>query len=390
MTSDAGLRDHATDRVAGMLLLGAYGDALGAPHESESLLGGTTDADELGRLKEVESYHGSDRSRSPWWVWADASALTGMRGVPTDDTSYRFMHLHLWIEHSVRTGTPLDEPHFRRWLEEPRKLPAERFFTGIPDSHLEQAECFVDMFRAAKNGESFRFYEPGTPVFFGPFLYLELAATRLGREDEAVLMEFNEFCSLDQGIGRTVTGCFAALLTRSLAAERIEPAEVFPFLLDSSERLLSLAKTHSLDGVGELRDVMETAVALGRKYQGRSSRSYVASQSDLFQADSTRSLKAFDPVLLWRQFWGALSFADASPLRALATISAGPGDSDTVASFTGTIFGALYGRDRLMNETLNGVGLGTEMTLMEGNLQRLFRADVGDRARMLVSLVPTI
>ena len=64
-----------------------------------------------------------------------------------------------------------------------------------------------------------------------------------------------------------------------------------------------------------------------------------------------------------------------------------PGDSDTVASFTGTILGALYGRDRLMSESLNGVKLGAEMTL---TLQRLFRADVGDRARMLVSLVSTI
>ncbi|MFQ5348298.1 MAG: hypothetical protein ACE5ED_10710 [Rhodothalassiaceae bacterium] len=110
------------DKFLGMLLLGAYGDALGGPHEfPDGLNGRTTDPGTLQRLPPFGRYRRD--SASPWGLWPDPSSINKTRkGVITGDTSFRVAILHQWLCALARSNEVPGEAGFLAWLKA-RKAP---------------------------------------------------------------------------------------------------------------------------------------------------------------------------------------------------------------------------------------------------------------------------
>ena len=69
----------------------------------------------------------------------------------------------------------------------------------------------------------------------------------------------------------------------------------------------------------------------------------------------------------------------------MAVLAGSPGDSDTLAYFTGTIFGALLGFEKLYNSKLFGEPLAYQLDLIKGNLQKLFFTDIDNLVTSLAS-----
>jgi len=96
--------------------LGAYGDALGAPHELDSSSSGALRGcvgipDTVLKLPPVGDY-----TASPWGVWVETKQGDDLRGLPTDDTSYRVTLLHQWLSQLARTDDAPTEARFLSWL----------------------------------------------------------------------------------------------------------------------------------------------------------------------------------------------------------------------------------------------------------------------------------
>ena len=98
------------DRLRGMLLLSAYGDALGADHESQREIHTAPLPD---RLPEQTLAAEPD----PWQYWATTHQLDSpVKGLTTDDTAFKLFLLHPWLEQVSVGGSSFDEIGFREFL----------------------------------------------------------------------------------------------------------------------------------------------------------------------------------------------------------------------------------------------------------------------------------
>ena len=96
------------NRISGMILLGAYGDAYGAEHETR---GHIHDDPFPKRLpaRNLANHH--------WGTWLPAASIPNpATGVPTDDTSYKLFILYPWLEDVLENGGDLTETSFRDFL----------------------------------------------------------------------------------------------------------------------------------------------------------------------------------------------------------------------------------------------------------------------------------
>ena len=73
------------DKAKGMILMGAYGDALGCPTEQECQSGQIW----LNKTCELSQYIYSSYHSSEWGVWPNQTLILNSKGVITDDTSFR-------------------------------------------------------------------------------------------------------------------------------------------------------------------------------------------------------------------------------------------------------------------------------------------------------------
>ena len=89
------------DKIAGMILAAAYGDALGAPHELSGLQGNVCDPLSIKDLKlGCDFYH--EHEMNQWNVWPPPDLMDQECGIPTDDTAYRLAILHPWMRHNLQ------------------------------------------------------------------------------------------------------------------------------------------------------------------------------------------------------------------------------------------------------------------------------------------------
>ncbi len=147
-----------SDRIAGALLLSAYGDAAGLPHEVGGGLDGEVGDPAREPLPVVDAFRKPEAT--PWNIWFPAERTAGMRGVVSDDTATKIGIVEPWLMldpsgvgslDSGATFPHADNPsfgHFLRGLRESGHLQPARQMA------IAQAADWQSMFRAQQGGHA--------------------------------------------------------------------------------------------------------------------------------------------------------------------------------------------------------------------------------------------
>ena len=174
------------DKLEGMILLGAFGDALGVPTECAGLQGHTA-----ARCScHLQPMRPDPCHSSEWGIWPNQMTIAGVYGASSDDSAWRFAILQRWLLEEAR-GAPLaphqvTEANLEAWM-----VKREAALWAIETSSTETAVVrerkmlsdFLAMMDAAgrqppsgnTRGDN-RFFVPGQPVVFGSYMYLEIGA----------------------------------------------------------------------------------------------------------------------------------------------------------------------------------------------------------------------
>ncbi len=206
------------DKIRGMLLLGAYGDAFGAAQKGQE----TPTPDPLPKTLTARDM---PEWGEAWGTWLPAIVHTKTIGMPTHETCYRLCILHPWlaaIAHAV-DKRPFSEASLRDFMAALRHEPLyPEWYSFACRDHLKS---WLDMFQAQEENRSEGLFSPGIPGVFGLFLYLEMAAVRHGTTPLETFALYRQQACLDQGYAKDVTAFLATLV--SLAVN--EPAQTDSF-----------------------------------------------------------------------------------------------------------------------------------------------------------------
>lgn len=393
------------DKLLGMILLGAYADALGAPFESEGLKGRAGDPSSADRLAPAREYQPPGSDGDPWWVWPDGDDIDpDAVGMPTDDSACRLLILHEWL----CTGDGPDnlgEEAFIRWMEERAGQPPGRRAESWRRNRYRQLQSWIAMMQDASHWNELRrrfpddpeaarrrwnaedanrFYVPGVPVIFGMFLYAELGALRAGCSCEDILAEFAGFCRLDQDHARGATAITAALVAEAVTAPPDAGIPGAWFV----ERAGALASEPRLPGAETLRDAIDSGVRHGTESRGIDPAEFTSLLEEEVHQPRTRrnahGLASFDPALFLEMMSAAAAYAGADTHLALRILARAPGDSDTMPSILGTIMGARIGADRLSDWS---DAMAEDLAAMRATVEQTFDISFEQRARCLANLV---
>lgn len=391
MTNSRQTDDTFADAVKGLLLLAAYGDALGAPHERNGLAGKIRDPHDIGPLAMARAFHLPGANGQPWNVWADADAIPDVRSPMTDDTAFRLMLSQPWLATVVQEGRRFCEVDFTDWLRaarhdgEPPGLPA-----GVWGSRREQIDGWLEMYSAADEKGQSGFFKFGVPVVFGLFQFFDLGVLWVNEAPERVWRVFRPFCRLDQGYAGVVTGVMATVLAHG-TGKQIAPEVLGTAFRESSaailQRLIRYEESASdREHLRLMEDLLDEMWRFGVDHRRVSGYGFLSVLHDTlahhprapFNAREP-ALRSFDPLLFWMQIVACVAYSDQNPLEALGLLSSTSGDSDTVASVFGATLGAWSGFRQLKQMTASGTSLASELQLVERTIKTLFGVDLADR-----------
>ena len=389
------------NKIKGMILLGAYGDALGAYHEPRGLQGFTGNPDFARRLPKAVTYQPPGSQATPWWIWVRGDDLSSdIIGVPTDDTAFRLLILHPWLL-SLIEATP-SEASFTAWMQ--ARMQAGRSFdeTHWQSRRQSQTRDWLIMLNDAERWNiapestraSFRptagnpFFRPRIPVVFGMFMYLELAALYAGYEDWTVLQHFSRFSLLDQGYARSVTGLFSGLIAMAISVSEREPSFSGWYAL-TVRSLLKIAPSDSQ----LMSEAFESSWSIGITNQKESEIAFLEIvKREIYDAPlpanrDEAGYRVFDPLLFFKQITAAVAYAGADIPKALTLLASNPGDADTLPSVLGTLAGAWAGHTVLQEWNS---ALEDDLMHVENTLQSLFGYDINQTTHDLVQLAQRI
>ena len=384
-----------SDTIRGMLLMGAYGDALGAPHENDGLEGQIINPEDLGRMVSASTFYKPDTPGQPWWVWADAIVVQAMRGLLTDDTSFRMMLLHPWLAQTVDNREAMTEPAFREWLKQGQETSTSMAYPdGLWRSREQQRIAWLQMYEAAENGFSEAFFAPDVPIVFGLFMYLDLAVLYADADPFEVYTLFKDFSVLDQGSAGVFTGLLAGILAAG-AGKNISSDRFTEFFIDSARHLIdqaiSRATSQELKDLHLAKQSLEAMIHFGEAHRTKSGylfletfRTQIYGDASQPFNDSPPHLKNYHPLLFWMQITSTLAYAHDRPLEALRILSAGVGDTDTLASMLGSMMGAWMGHQQISEGYIGDTPLKNEFEALSQNLRTLYCTDIEDRVALFV------
>ena len=395
------------DKLRGMIVLGAYGDALGALHEPSGLQGTTGDPARARSLSPFATYQPPGATGAPWWVWVDGSNETAhLKGIPTDDTAFRLFILQPWLR--AFSGQHPTEDDLETWMLHHNQQPVS---SSVPLWHSRrraQIQDWLVMFNDARRWEDHQrdnvsattafnitpgnpFFRPQIPVVFGMFMYMELAALYAHCPPEAVMQTFSSFCSLDQGYARIATGLFAGLMAAAVRSQS-DPATFAPwfkrqvtFLLNTT--LLGSADNNQADRITFL-EAFNASWTWGITQRKHSEAEFLtAFKQSIYEASlpGTRDadgFRVFDPLLFFRQITATIAYTDGLLPQALSLLASSPGDADTIPSMLGTLAGAWYGFDAL--KALPAIS--EDLSVLEQTLQTVFGYDTITSVHDMASL----
>lgn len=392
------------DKLRGMVLLGAYGDALGAWHEGSALGGALAPPERARRLPVASAYQPPGQEAGAWWVWFEGGLIpAGMRGVPTDDTSFRVMVLQPWLCSLPPAPVPPTEAQFEQWVTAQQSLPPSEV---APPWHRPRAAQMADwlvMWADARRWQQVRaagpeadpaafvpapgnpFFRAGIPVVFGMFMYLELAALYTAWGGAAVMRHFATYSLLDQGYSGLMTGLFAGLVAEAM--QHPHPADNFSdWYARQVLRLLDVEVGTPADR-SRVRDTFTSLWERGVALRGQPEVEFLvqvkahAYEAPLLPPLERYGLDNFDPLLFFRQITITLAYADGDVQQALRLLASGPGDADTVPSVLGTVAGAWAGEATLR---ARDAGLSEDLDHVRHVLTTLYAIDFDVRIECLV------
>ena len=389
------------NKLKGMILLGAYGDALGAYHEPRGLEGYTGDPSSVERLPKAATYQPPGSQAAPWWVWVQGDELgKDIIGVPTDDSAFRLFILHPWLL-SLRERQPT-EALFADWMQ--ARMNADRTFevNQWQSRRQQQIRDWLIMFSDADRWhdaptsstatfmptEGNPFFRPEIPIVFGMFMYLELAALYGGFPAHEVMNHFSSFSRLDQGYAGAVTGLFAGLMASAVSAS--DTTQSFANWYSSTTTHLL---NHNPPYLDELKDAFHTAWKTGTENQQFTETDFLSLvKKEIYEAPlpSDRDqlgYRVFDPLLFFKQITAAVAYSGSDIQRALRLLASNPGDADTLPSMLGTLAGAWAGYSSLSERSPS---LREDIQEVENTLLTLFGYQVDETSYQLAQLAKRI
>ena len=369
------------DRLRGMLLLSAYGDALGADHEAQREI---HNAPLPVRLPEQTLVAEPD----PWQYWATTRQLDPpVKGLITDDTAFKLFLLHPWLEKVLVGDSSFDETGFRKFLVELKSSDTQPAWIRSPRN--SQIESWLDMYRAAEVPEASAFFSPDVPIVFGLFMFLELAAFRTDYSTAENYLYFRDFTMLDQGYAKSATGFFAAITS---AAFKSDPVDRFDdWLLDEAKALTRelLALDVDTDDVSTILRVVESMTKLGKGLRGQTPHEFmVAFEATVVDPTHPPFMNkpfeggVFDPLRMLAEMYAATAYAAGDPVQTLQPLAFGSGDSDTVCALLGILLGVWFGENRLRQN----LGLDADLVVVEGLLRETFEVDLNRHVDLFMRL----
>ena len=386
------------DRLMGMLLFGAFGDAFGAAHENSGLDGLIAADLSTTELRPYAAYVRRTTSE-PFGVWPVPADKTE-KGLVTDDTGVRVMLLHQWLHLLLHPEPPQLAPVtalfapresvFADWLDvmkaEPSGTPPAAYATVLATRKRVIADllCWLGNARRYQADPSgfvatkctTPFWARDTPVVFGQFLYLELAAIYACCDRAAVMAEFQNFSLLDQGSAKFATGMLAAVLSQAFAAKSGGNFRDF-FTQQIAELLADPAAP------ADLKDQWDKGSKVGKDRVGLPLKDVLeAIKSELYDPRSPATgsgLGKFHPALFLAQMAAAVQYGAGKPEETLAALAFGIGDADTIPAQLGSIMGAFFGET-----ALRAAGLGPDLDLIQKRVETYFAAS--DRPGACASL----
>ena len=358
------------DTIRGMLLLGAYGDALGAAQEGQE----TPTPDPL-----PTSLVARDMPEwgEAWGTWLPAIVHAKRIGMPTDDTCYRLCVLHPWLAAIADGARTFDEASLRDFMAALRHEPLyPEWYAFACRDHLT---AWLDMFQAQEENRSEGLFSPGVPGVFGLFLYLEMAAVRHGTTPLETFAVYQRQASLDQGYAKSVTGFLATLVSLAVN-EAAETSSFGDWFFDRGRTVVDdLAASTQAQEAASLRSLLEAMARLGNELRGETG----ATLNTVFkQRVLDPPIPPFlshallggihDPYRILAQLAATIAYAPDDPAVALRTIAHGCGNTATLASLLGSLLGAWYGAERLSALHTEGLDFQAELDIVETNLTELF------------------
>ena len=384
------------DKLRGMLLLGGYGDALGAPHETSGIKGNAGDPASATQLPQFRDY--GTNTADPWDVWQDPSKIDGdTLGMPTDDTSYRVAILHQWLTQLATTNDPPTEASFVSWIksEDRPAADAPEWENSRHDQIRDWIEMFHDATLLARNPDNFvpscnnPFFRKDVPVVFGPFMHLELAPVYASCSKQDVFTKFSNFGLLDQSYGRFVTGMMAAMMADALCANTEDKKFDEWFFQTAGDILDSNLGYPSHRAV--VKDHFQAAKQIGIDSQELSEADFMERLKQVFDEElpllpsqtERGDFRSFDPLLFLKMMAASVAYSDGDVQQALRVLAVAPGDSDTMASQLGSLIGAWSGEDGLRNLDPD---LAADLDQVEGAILDQYNIRLSDLAASLIEL----
>ena len=391
------------DKLRGMILLGAYGDALGALHEPAGLQGKVGLPEQARQLSTVGSYQPPGQEGSPWWVWVDgASHLSSMKGLPTDDSAFRLFILQPWV--NSLSGDIPSEALFTNWLKKQARFAVDPIEGSWELNRLRQINDWIVMLNDAsrwntlsasgmkasafKSAPENPFFRADIPVVFGLFMYLELAALYAFCSPPVRIRHFSTFSSLDQGYAGAVTGLYAGLIGSALINQPGDSSFSTWYASSISELLHS--SPLSAEDTNLLQSSFVFSWEWGLSQQVQSETDFlVAFKQNIYNAPLPGSreqlgFRVFDPLLFFRQMTAVLAYTDGNITKALSLLASSPGDADTVPSMLGTLAGAWYGFDALQSTP---IGTSGDLEHVSSTISTLFDYDLESNLSSMVSFI---
>ena len=379
-----------------MLLLGGYGDALGAPHETDGIKGNAGDPASATQLPQFRDYGAG--SAHPWDVWQDPSKVDGdTLGMPTDDTSFRVAILHQWLTQLAETNDPPTEASFIRWIRSEDRPDADA--PEWENSRHDQIRDWIEMFRdanlLARNPDNFEhsrnnpFFRKDIPVVFGPFMHLELAPVYASCSKQDVFTKFSTFGRLDQSYGRFVTGMMAAMMADALCANP-QDKPFHEWFFQTADGILDSDLGHPAHRA-VVKDHFEAAKQIGIDSQELSEADFMARLKQLFDEELPRlpaqvqrdNFRSFDPLLFLKMMAASVAYSNGNVQKTLRVLAVAPGDSDTMASQLGSIIGA-WGGEVVLRDLDDG--LATDLDHVEVAILDQYSINLSDLAAGLIEL----
>ena len=385
-------RDRYIDKIQGMLLAGAYGDALGAPHELNGLQGNAIDPLTIRKLAlGCDFYH--DEKMNQWSIWPPPRFVDQSAGIPTDDTAYRLTIFHPWMRHCREAGIGFAENQFRDWLSNTLlALELDSHSDWYIDCRNAQVQQWLEMFEAEEEKREAVFFIPDIPIVFGLFLYLELGCVLAGKPRSLLYSIFRHCTRLDQGYAGIITGISAAILAEATVAEAGRQSFGNWFLVTAEDIVEEVAAASSGADrafAERLLTVTRDMLQLGNKLRSKSEEACAAAiKREVYDHSEwfNPRLKNFDPLLFWMQMVAATAYAGDDSVQAIRVLAGGAGDADTVPTVLGSLIGAYYGLQAMLLLKSAGITWGDELIKVQECLEQFFDITILNEAELFYAL----